>query len=277
MSGSCRIATVALVMLVAVAGSAVAAPPPGSSREEYRDYYARQLVDTVANRVERDRACRLRSPAHGPVSGPPSTTFRNTIAALRRPAQPNETVDYDTLFRPGPLPTFYAGWTRVLTAADGTSFTLFPIRDLSSSKPRPARCVVRLRAVFRGAVAHRSAAFRRAAKKALRFEITEYWSPRRREGLLLDIGGTGGPAASLAILRRGGVMMTTSGPASRFYELVPDPVATVEFTIAAGGSDERVSVPVHDNLVAVPEGLSFWARQVWRAADGRVIRVLPGT
>src|SRR4051794_25798135 len=121
MNGPVRAGVAAVTVLLVVAGGALAAPPRGSSVLDRRIYYAEQAIDNASRQVERDHACRPRAPERGPVDGSPSATFLDSIAALRRPAQPGEDL---ALMRPHAQPfaelSVYRDYVRVVTAPGGS-------------------------------------------------------------------------------------------------------------------------------------------------------------
>jgi hypothetical protein len=127
-----RAAVVALVISL-IGATAYADPPPGSSRQERRDYFAGQLIDGVAKRVERDRACRFRAPESGLVASAPSAAFLSSFAPLRRAARPDENVTF-----PSPSPRWslpvYSGYARVLDA----STQVFPLHDVRRAARAPS-------------------------------------------------------------------------------------------------------------------------------------------
>jgi hypothetical protein len=289
MIGPARVGAAGIAMVLLVAGSAFAAPPPGSSLLDRRIYYAEQAIDQAGKRVERDHACRERPPAPGPVDGAPSAGFETSIAALRRPARPGE--DLGLLPRPfGFDLSVYRDYVRVLTAPDGTSATLFPLHDISRTSPRPKHCVSELRRRVQHAITDRPRAFKRIARRLLRDRIAQYWAPRQREGLLLATP-TGGATITLALFRQHGLFLFTTGTGgSSLRGLVPDGVATIDFTFRrfepTGYWSKhhpvtlRTTAAVRENAVSLTTQLSLrdglTNDQVWRAADGRVIRVISG-
>lgn len=280
MTGPARVGVAGLAVLLTATGVARAAPPPGSSREDRRIYHADQLVDNASKRVERDRACRFRPPERGPVDAAPSSVFLDSLAALRRPARPDENIPFPLPSTDWATPSVYAGYTRILSASDGTSFQVFPLHDVSRSSPRPKRCVARLRLRVRRAAADRSPAFKREVKRSLRRTISNEWAPRRREGMIVIANRTIGVSLDLAFFRRHGAFILRggfSGPEAMVQGVVPDGVASIDFTF---GEVHHVSAAVSDNTVALTTPLTLSqtmpARQVWRAADGHVIRVVSG-
>jgi hypothetical protein len=269
---------------------ALAAPPPGSSLEERRSYYADQAIQDAGKRVERDHACRQRRYEKGPVDGAPSAALLNTIAALRRPAQPGEDVG---LFPPAItyLPSIYRHYVRVIPLPDGTSLNVFPVHDVSRASPRPARCVAELRERVKQAIADRPRAFKKIARRLLRLEISEYWAPRQREGFFF-LTSVGGVEVSLATFREGGALRISglggNGGVGTYYALVPDGIASIDFTFRrfwpTGHWSKhhpvtyRSSGKVTNNVVAFQAPASLRdgqaVDQVLRAADGHVIGVI---
>jgi hypothetical protein len=283
-TGLVRTVVAGIASLLVVAGAAFAAPPPGSSLLERRVYYADQLIEQVGSKIERDHACRRRPPESGPVDGAPSAGFLNSLAALRRPLGPGEDVSFPMPLRQ--TPSFYRGYVRELTAADGTTVQVFPMHDVSPSQPRPKRCVSELRRRVHLALADRPRGFRQVAKRQLHSEISRYWAPRQREGMFVIVGHSFGTIVDLAVFRSSGVLFGGGG----VFDLVPDGVATIDFTFRRleptgywskhHPVTHRATVAVQDNVVSFNPMLSLrdsWAaRQVWRGADGHVIRVISG-
>jgi hypothetical protein len=291
MSGPARSVAAGLAISLVATGTALAAPPPGSSLLDRRIYYAEQAIDNAGQRVERDHACRQRPPEQGPVDGAPSARFKASIAALRRPARPGE--DLRLLPHPGfPFDdlSVYRDYVRVLTAPDGASFTVFPLHDISRASRRPTRCVTELRRRVEHAIADRPRAFKRIARRLLRDRIANYWAPQQREGLLLATP-SGGATVTLALFRQRGLFLFRWGTGGgTLGGLVPDGVATIDFTFRrfepTGYWSKhhpvtlRTTGTVANNVVGVtaPNTLrdGVLNDQVWRGADGHVIRVIRG-
>jgi hypothetical protein len=287
-----RAGLAAIAILLSVATGALAAPPPGSSLQDRRIYYALDAIDKAGKRVERDHACRQRPPEQGPIDAAPSADLLNSLAVLRRPARPGEDVGlFPQSFRY--TPSIYRDYVRVVRLPDGTSLNVFPLHDISRASPRPARCVAELRRRVKRAVADRPRAFKRVAQRLLRGEIGEYWAPRQREGFFLFTGGGGG-GISLTVFRQGGAFRVGgvggNGGLGTYYALVPDGIATIDFTFRrfepTGYWSKhhpvtyRTTGAVTDNVVtfqapaSLRDGLAN--DQVLRAADGHVIRVIRG-
>ncbi len=292
MTGPAGTAAAGIAILLVATGTALAAPPPGSSLQDRRIYYADQAIVNASRKVERDHACRRRPPEQGPIAGAPSAAFLNSLAVLRRPARPGEDVG----LLPGAFrytPSVYRDYVRVIPLPDGTSLNVFPLHDVSLASPRPAHCVAELRRRVRHAIADRPRAFKRIARRLLRGEIGASWAPRQREGLLLFTGGGGAPI-DLASFRHDGAVRVGgvggNGGLGTYYALVPDGIASIEFTFRrfepTGYWSKhhpvtfRATGAVTDNVVTfqAPASLrdGLMNDQVLRAADGHVIRVIHG-
>jgi hypothetical protein len=195
-------------------------------------------------------------------------------------------------FVPPLVAAAYRDYVRVVHAADGTAFTILPVKNVASFAPRPKHCIAELHQRFGQAIASRPRAFQRLAREQLRREIVTSWVARPREGFHFLFAGSGG-SDDLAALRKRGIYTGLGGPEASqttFYGLLPDGVASIDYTFRRPGLPgspsnghpvtHRTTVAVRDNVVAfqVPLGLSdaWMARQVWRGSDGRVIRVVPG-
>lgn len=280
-----------LTLLIAASG-AQAGPPAGSTLEERRYYEARALLDRAAAKVERASACRARPGHRAPgLADEPSARMLNTLAPLRRPAQPGE-LESVAGWVPALVAGAYRDYVRVAHAADGTAFTIVPLKNVVHFAPRPKHCASELRRRLGRAIAGRPRAFRLEAREQLRREIARNWIARPREGFHFLLAGSG-VTADLAALRKRGIYTGwggLEGSQTTFYGLLPDGVASIDYTFRRAdlpGSPSnghpvthRTSVAVQDNVVSfqVPVGLqdAWMARQVWRGSDGRVIRVVPG-
>jgi hypothetical protein len=286
-----RLVAAAVAVLLVTATGVLAAPPAGSTRAERRLYYVLDLLDTTTKQVERAPACRPHPPDRAPATTLPSDDLLTSLAPFRRPEQPEDRAAQEgpgALFRRGQ----YTDYVRVAHAGDGTAFTLVPVRDANRFKPRPARCLSALRRRFGRAIADRPDAFRREARHQLRREITVDWPSHPREGVLVFVEGSG-TGTTLARLRQRGVLLLRAGfttPDAAVYAVVPDGVATIDFTFRrfepTGYWSKHhpityeITVAVQDNVVAfhAPRTLRDVAlsSQVWRASDGHVIRVTSG-
>ena len=296
------LALVAALLGCAAAGTTLTAagvngPPPGQ-REIFR------LLEQAIEKVERDRACRVPPPPRTTFSDdPPSSRFLATLGVLRRPANEADRVPDDAL-RHVAIEGIYRGYVRVARSAGGRDFLVVPARDIDSSIPRPARCAAELRRRFGRLIRAKPERFKHRARRVLRQVIRfGFNSPARKpvEGLFLferDSDGrpASGGSVSLNELRRKGYVSATFGgsnsrPARSGVEgMVPDSVARVTATFPRvvrhrGDRNPRRyrsrvtrSAPVRDNVFAfvvprAPED-AFPSRVVWRAADGRVLKVV---
>ena len=269
--------------------------PPGPNTRIAADAVssAREAV------AKRHRACRLDlglsqrgSVTHDPIP----QEMLDAFAVLRRPATPQDT------FKPplAPVASKIAvdSIRRARVLAEGQEVFVIPSLDARphASAP-PARCRVRERLALehrlRGKPAQAQRAARRLLRNAQRAEQTT--APREPQaGLFLMVRGPrsafGGGGTSVADLRKYGSFVSSGARhhQARVVGLIPDGVATIDFTFARGHSLEphgptyrrvyRRSVTVVDNVVAftVPRRAidTAAARQVWRGADGAVVNTV---
>jgi hypothetical protein len=278
MSGMRRVGIAGITILLLTPGAASADAPSGSSLQERREYEARDLLQVAASQVERDRACRPRPVSRRSTTAAPSATMLSALAPLRRPQLPEDLQGIASQ-PPGSI-ALYTNYVRLVHAADDTALTIAPIPNFNLFEARPQRCVSQLRARFREAISGRPAAFRRVARHELRSEVRFAWAPVSREGITVFYPG-GGFRGDLATLRRRGVYGATGSleaPGTTSLGVVPDGVASIDFVFRRSGRVlHRATVAVRENAVSlhVQLGLSAWmAEQVWRAADGSVIRTV---
>jgi hypothetical protein len=276
------LALVAALLGCAAAGTTltvagVNGPPPGQ-REIVR------LLEQAIEKVERDRACRVPPPRTTFSDDPPSSRFLATLGVLRRPANEADRVPDDAL-RHVAIEGIYRGYVRVARSAGGRDFLVVPARDIDSSITRPARCAAELRRRFGRLIRAKPERFKHRARRVLRQVIRfGFNSPARKpvEGLFLferDSEGRPASGGSVSLNARSGV-----------EGMVPDSVARVTATFPRvvrhrGDRNPRRyrsrvtrSALVRDNVFAfvvprAPED-AFPSRVVWRAADGRVLKVV---
>jgi hypothetical protein len=290
------VAAAATCAAVANADLIIPSPtPPGPNTR-----LAADAVNSAREAVAKgDRACRFRvelsrrgSVTHDPIP----QEMLDAFAVLRRPATPQ-----DALKPPlAPLAKQIAvdSIRRARVLADGQEVFVIPSLD---ARPHtiapPARCRVRERLALEHRLRGMPAQAQRAARRMLRsIERAERTSAplEPQAGLFLMVrgphSGFGGGGTSVADLRKYGSFVSSGARRhqARMVGLVPDGVATIDFTFARGHSLEpngptysrvyRRSVAVLDNVVAfiVPRRAidTAPARQVWRAADGAVVNTV---
>lgn len=303
-----RVVAAALVVgAVYVTGIAGAAQGDrGDRRALQREREIVSLMNKAIGAVQRDRTCR---PALPPLGQPPTFTeaapsaeLLDTLRILQRPQAPEELLPDDAFFLLA-AQDIYRRYVRIARSASGRAFVIVPARNTSFYEPRPRRCIVELRRRFARLIAGRRMAFRRAARRELERIIRTEWAARDPgpvEGVTMlehrpdggPGGGSGGGDADL-IRRRGAYSTSGSGSIplpSVVNALIPDGVATVTVSYPRKASrgphrppqvyakPVTLTVPVQDNVISftVPRfpADAFPARQVWRAADGTVLRVV---
>src|SRR3954451_12802857 len=249
-----------------------------------------------------DRRCQAQLVRGGAATthDPPPPEMLDAFAVLRRPASPGDALDLRHRLPFGALIAVdYIRRARAL--ADGTSIYVVPALSAGPAlTKRPGSCSAR----ERGALAHRlrgkPAQAQRAARRLLRsFQTSrrQAASLPRRPGLFVfesgPHGGGGGGGLDVPGIREHGALNAPSvrGRGSRLVGLVPDGVATIDFTFARGHSlgggpgrrrgyrtGYRRTAAVVDNVVAltVPRlrGDALFNRQVWHAADGTVVNTI---
>jgi hypothetical protein len=299
-------AALAIVAVGATGVVAMAQGERGDRRALLREREIVSLMNKAIGAVQRDRTCR---PALPPLGQPPTFTddapsaeLLDTLGILRRPQAAEELLPDNAFFLLA-AKDIYRSYVRIARSASGRAFVIVPARNTSFYEPRPRRCIVELRRRFARLIAGHRTAFRRAARRELERIIRTEWAARDPgpvEGVtMLDYrpeggpgGGSGGGDADL-IRRRGAYSTSASGSIpfpSVVNGLLPDPVVTVtvSYPRKASRGPHRppqvyakavtLTVPVQDNVISftVPRfpADAFPSRQVWRAADGRVIRVV---
>lgn len=230
---------------------------------------------------------------HGETHDAPSPDFVNAIAALRRPATPEELAPADggPSIPPGET---YADYRRNVTAADGHPLTIvLARRAVQAIPPLPARCLDAQHAQILkhlkgkpGAVRAKTlqvfADFRKAQESAAK-------DPRKQvDGVYLFQKGAGGGGADFAYFKKHGAFGSVGGTdSSTVNGLVPDGVATVKLIYAKTvprGPDYKPAVypsavtltlPVQENVVSAtvprsaPDAIDY--RMQWLDAAGNVV------
>jgi len=277
-----------------VAGAA--APPPGPNTR-----IAERALDSALKAVaEGDRACRARVPRlqHTTTHDPIPQAMLASFAVLRRPKEAQDEIADDTGF-PFAEKIAVDYVRRALVLPGGISVFVIPALDARPAIPkRPAVCGVRERQALERRLRVKPVQARRAARRQLRHlhEIERKAARRTLEaGLFLLVsgpsGGFGGSGVTaLADIRRIGTFVASAAGrgSALLVGLVPDGVATVDFTFAAGHSrapgsnrtysTDRRSAAVGNNIVALtvpraPED-AIVNRQVWHAADGTAVNTV---
>ena len=261
--------------------------------------------DTLDVVGKRDHRCEPQVERRNPTltHAPPPQDMLDAFAVLRRPATPADA--FETKLRipfGGAIAVDYIRRARVLP--DGTSIYVVPSLN---ARPivarRPGLCSAREREALEHRLRGKPAPAQRAARRLLRaFERSQRQAASRppQPGLFVFAfgpygGGGGGGGSDVREIRKYGALNASyvRGRGSRVVGLVPDGVATIDFTFARGhslglgpdaGHDRvyrtiyrRTAAVVH-NVVALtvprmPEDALF-NRQVWHAADGTVVNTI---
>jgi hypothetical protein len=263
------------------------------------------LNDTLDVVGKRDHRCQPRIQRRNPAvtHDPPPQDVLDAFAVLRRPATPADA------FKPalripfiGDVAVDYVRRARVLP--DGTSVYVVPsLSARPTIAKRPGFCSAREREALEHRLRGKPDQAQRAARRLLR--SFEKWQRRAaslppQPGLFVfafkaDGNGGGGGGADVVEIRKHGALSASyvRGRGSRMIGLVPDGVATIDFTFARGHSlglgpdpgHDRVYRAVYRRTAAVVHNIvyltvprrpedAFFNRQVWRAADGSVINTV---
>jgi hypothetical protein len=297
-SGLAVIALAAAATWAAVASADLVIPSPSPPGPNTR--IAVDAVNSAREAVAKgDRACRLAfslsrrgSVTHDPIP----QEMLDAFAVLRRPTTPQDALPPQSLPFASRIAVDYVRRARVL--ADGREVFVIPSLDARpQARARPARCRVRERLALEHRLRGKPAQAQRAARRLLRGTQRAEDQPAQRTpraGLFLLVrgphSGFGGGGDSVADLRKYGASVASGARRhqARMVGLVPDGVATIDFTFARGHSIEpngptysrlyHRSVAVVDNVVAftVPRRAIDTAarREVWRAADGAVVNTV---
>jgi hypothetical protein len=299
-----RRGAIAVLALAAVAGSAASARAdlvlPTSEQPGPNTRLAGKAVNDAVDAVSRrDGACELRADRpHATVThDPPPPEMLAAFGVLRRPATPEDALDLGDLGFEGRVAVDYVRRARVLP--DGTAIYVIPSLDSRLAlRPVPADCFARQREALEHRLRGKPEPAQRLARRLLH-QLQDSWRLAAKRapqpGLFLQergpngsgAGGGGGDADTIS--KGGGIMTSGDGAQSRVTGLVPDGVATIDFTFARGHSvgpgSRRVyrrlyrhTAAVVNNVVTLkvprePED-ALYSRQVWRAADGSVIKTV---
>ena len=248
---------------------------------------------------ERDHTCLQRPrPRRGSAThDPPPQDMLDAFAVLRRPATPADAIDPERLSLAGAAVVAVDYIRRARVLPDGTAVYVVPALDAQPGvAKRPERCFAREREALEHRLRGKPGQARRAARRLLRnlhHSQRVLASTAPKAGLFLfeigPRGGGGGGGVDVATITHHGAYSATyvRGRGSRMVGLIPDGVATIDFTFARGHGlgpeGDRVYRTIARRTAAVvnndvyltvprmPED-ALYNRQVWRAADGSVLR-----
>jgi hypothetical protein len=238
-----------------------------------------------------DRACRQKPPDATLTHDPPSQDLLSTLGILRRPATTDDTLPQGA---PPFLPfvkDIYVDYVRVAHPVGGAAFYVIPARDTRAFPPEPAACLHAIHVRLLELLTGKPRGVRvRAHRIFHRLVRANHELARRRpyEGVLVlerradgGIGGGGGGVNAQFIREQG--EFATSGTRSRqaiVNGLIPDGVATVTSFFAAGAGQPAIerTDTVQDNMISFvvdrDAAVAFPSKQVWRAADGSIVRLV---
>lgn len=306
--------SLAVLALALGAGIAAAAPPsvahPANSRQDraalHRQRTVIRLINEATRHVRHDhRDCRpsFRVNARPTFTDArPSDALLNTLEVLRRPATDADRVDENSLFFPFAR-NIYENWIRAATAVDGHQFFVVAAQDRMRLPALPQRCVALENEELDRLLTDRAPAVQRLAHR-MKTRLDRQEHPRGGfkpiEAIFLfdrttdgHIGGGGGGIDVRTFTRHG--LFGSSGTRGRstVSGLLPDGVASVDFTFSRSVSRGRhrdakvypkaisLTVRVQDNVVAFdvdrPAYDAFPTQMVWHRADGSVLRRIGGS
>lgn len=262
------------------------------------------LINRADRRLYKRRPwCRPRfiPPTSTTTTDAPQPATLNLIAALRRPATPEDVLPTGLGEVPG-LGEVYADYTRSATAANGQRFSIIVSRiRVGDTYRTPSASCRDAEATAINHTKHTPAAVRSAAlriQRQIRRGEARAKPPRREPQDILfffildDLGyanGGGGGGESRYLATHGGfVSIGGRGKGSTLNGLLPDGVATVELVFPKVVSRGRYYKPtiyprtlrrtvrVQQNVVSLrvsrPPEDAFPRRMVWRSASGAVVR-----
>jgi hypothetical protein len=293
---------IAVIALAAVAGSAAVARADfviPTSQEGPNTPLAGELVgDAITAVGRRDRACGLSSstPDATPTHEAPPPEMLAAFAVLRRTATPADALDVRDLTFDGRVAIDYVRRARVLP--DGTAIYVIPSLDAPPALgAMPGACFARQREALEHRLRGKPAPAQRLARRLLH-HLQGIWrraaDPAPQPGVFVqevspDGNSVGGGGDDVDAISKGSGFITSGeGRRSRLTGVVPDGVATVELTFARGRSavdPRRVYRHLYKRTVAVVSNIvslsvprdqqdALYNRQVWRAADGTVIKTV---
>jgi hypothetical protein len=273
-------------------------PSPAQRTELALIYDAQQTVDRG------DRTCRLALPDVGDPGRRPSLSQASpglaTLAALgvlRRPAVPTDKLPPRILGAPpnrlvfpnGTIPPakdVYVRYVRKARHRYGANYYIVPVGNINSRQPIPARCYRLQHSALAAKLAHVPDPVRTGTLGLER----RYLAQMRHNALpypgvcLLGLNGTGnggggcGAGGSLAQIERGeAVAGGAPTGAEVYYGLVPDGVRSITFSFDSKYVHHPVTALVISNVFIVRNyrgRLGPIAKEIWRAADGRIIKVI---
>lgn len=253
------------------------------------------MVNRAARRVEAKRpSCRPRFPSSRVkvTHDVPATETLNAIAALRRPARPDELALAGSSYVGFPGGETYVDYVRSVTAANGDRLVVMIDRGTFGVAPPSTSCLdaehTELVRLLRGKAPRlRSAALRASADVRRSWEAAPPDSQMPHDRIFVE-GFGGGDLTSF--VERGEFGSAGNDRSSTLSGIVPDGVASITLdyprVVSLGPlykplvypSALRRTVRVQQNALSVhvPRGAgeAIPPRMVWRDATGKVLRVV---
>ena len=284
-----------VAMLVAV-GVAGAAHPGGGIRWTRAEMQAQRYVERAVLKAVNGPECQPRR-YRATYPGPPPAGFRSVLGILRGRPTRRSAAALRRIVGGNDIGLF-ANYVRLARVVDGVSYYVFVSESAGGLPPaNVSRCLAAERAAFAAELPLIPAALQQPAKRVFALNLAADRRADRqpvRETVALfgqSAGGGGGGvsgATATEIRVRGMYGSTCCSPGTVLSGVVPDRVATVTFIYPRRRSTGRhprwraateQTANVVNNVVvtATPRGSTFAFRQVWRAADGRILRVVPSS
>jgi hypothetical protein len=280
---------------------------PAASRHLALQQQALDLINAANRDVRKAKpSCNapVPHPAPSQTHDAPSQPVLDAIAALRRPGTAEDALPDRAIAVPFGGET-YVDYTRSVTSAGGKSFYVVIARAvrpvyrpsaacLDAQHARLVELTRHVDAKVRSLALEEFGKMRQGQEQNARQPTTPqdgiYLFSKGKDGVGVASGGGGSDIASF--LRAGLVMGSGRNTDSTVTALVPDGVASVTLeypkrvsrgrwykpTVYPSAYTRTVAVQQNVLSVHVPRGAmdAFAARMVWRDADGRLVRVVPG-
>ena len=295
LGGLAAVMAVTSVTMLGVAGAAPADHPGAALRLTKPELQAQRYVQRAVLRADNGPDCQ---PAHHRATypGPPPPGFRAVLGIFRGGPIRRASSALQKLIGINKV-SLYVNYVRRAAVINGTTYYVYVSDSGDIPSANVHRCLAAERAAFAAELPSIPAALQQPAKQLLAIRLAadrRTYRERVREGVTLighpANGGGGGVAGATAteIRDQGFYGFTCCTQGKVLFGLVPDGVATVTFVYPrqrATGPHRRwlpvatrTAKVVHNVVVtSTPRGVAFAFRQIWRAAGGRVVRIVPAS